>query len=125
MERVPTGIPGMDSLMQGGYLEGSSVLISGGAGCGKTIFGTQFIYNGAAEHKDPGIYITLEEGTTNIWWNMKSFHWNLTKYEQENLIRLYRVGMIEPVEFAKGFKDEIEKIKKMVDEMNAKRLVID
>ena len=121
--RVPTGIPGLDELTQGGFLEGSSILVSGGAGTGKTILGTQFIYNGAKDYGEPGIYITMEEGPTNIWWNMRSFKWNLTKYE--HMIKLYRVGMIEPEEFAKKFEEEIEKIKDMVNEMNAKRLVID
>ena len=74
----------MDSLLQGGFLEGSSVLISGGAGTGKTIFSTQYIYQGAAQFGEPGIYITLEEGTTNIWWNMKSFHWNIAKMQQSS-----------------------------------------
>ena len=82
MARVPTGIPGLDSLIEGGFLEGSSILVAGGAGTGKTILSTQYIYNGAAEYNEPGIYITLEEGATNLWWNMKNFHWNLTKYER-------------------------------------------
>ncbi|MEM0372904.1 MAG: ATPase domain-containing protein [archaeon] len=125
MARVPTGIPGMDDLIQGGFLEGSSNLIAGGAGTGKTIFATQYVYNGAAEYGEPGIFITMEEGATNLWWNMKSFKWNLTKYEQDNLIKVYQVGMIEPSEFARKFTDEIERIKGMVDKMNAKRLVID
>lgn len=125
MARVPTGIPGLDELVQGGFLEGSTILVSGGAGTGKTILATQYIYKGAEQYGEPGIYITMEEGATNLWWNMKSFRWNLTKYEQDNLIKIYRVGMIEPAEFAKRFSDEIERIKGMVDEMNAKRLVVD
>jgi KaiC/GvpD/RAD55 family RecA-like ATPase len=125
MERIQTGIPGVDELVGGGFLEGSSVLVAGGAGTGKTIFATQFIYKGAEQYNDPGIYITLEEGETNIWWNMKNFQWNLTKYQNENLIKLYKVGVIEPEEFATRFSDEIDKIKSMVDEMGAKRLVID
>jgi KaiC/GvpD/RAD55 family RecA-like ATPase len=125
MARVPSGIPGLDPLIEGGFLEGAAVLIAGGAGTGKTILGTQYIYKGAEEYGEPGIYITLEESETNIWWNMKSFRWNLTKYEQDGLIKLYRVGMIEPLDFAKRFNEEIEKIKTMVDQMNAKRLVID
>jgi len=125
MERVPTGIPGMDPLLQGGFLEGSSVLLSGGAGSGKTIFATQFVYNGASQYNEPGIYITLEEGTTNIWWNMKSFRWNIAKMQQDNLIKIYRVGMFNPKDFAMQFDSEIGKIKDMVNEMGAKRLVID
>lgn len=121
--RVPTGIPGLDELINGGFLESSSVLLSGGPGAGKTIFATQYIYNGAKDYGDPGIYITLEEGPTNIWWNMKNFKWNISKYEDK--IKLYRVGMIKPEEFAEMFDHEIKKIKEMVNEMGAKRLVID
>ena len=50
MARVPTGIPGLDELIQGGFLEGATILVSGGAGTGKTIFATQYIYNGAAQY---------------------------------------------------------------------------
>ncbi|RLG20629.1 ATPase [Candidatus Micrarchaeota archaeon] len=122
-DRIASAIPGLDELIQGGFLEGSSILLSGGAGTGKTIFAMQFIYNGAKDYGDPGLYITLEEGPTNVWWNMKSFKWNISKYEK--LIRLYRIGTIEPKDFAKNFNVEVEKIKRMVNEMNVKRLVID
>ncbi len=125
MPRVRTGIPGLDELIEGGFVESSSVLVSGGAGSGKTIFAMQYIYKGAEQYAEPGIYISMEEGATNLWWNMKNFRWNLTKYEQDGMIKLYRVGMIEPSEFAKKFPEEIEKIKNMVSEMGAKRLVID
>jgi len=123
--RVQTGIPGLDDLTEGGFLEGSSILISGGTGTGKTILSTQYIYNGANEYKEPGIYITLEEGATNIWWNMRNFKWDLTKHENEGLIKLYRVGMLKPKTFATKFEDEINTIKDMVNDMNAKRLVLD
>lgn len=125
MARVPSGITGLDELIEGGFLEGANILVSGGFGTGKTIFATQFIYKGAEQYKEPGIYITMEEGATNLWWNMRSFRWNFTKYEQEGLIKVYRVGLIDPQEFGKRFKEETERIKKMVDEMDAKRLVID
>ncbi len=125
MERVATGIPGMDTLLQGGFMEGSSILVAGGAGSGKTIFSTQYIYNGASQYDEPGIYITLEEGTTNIWWNMKSFRWNISKMQQDNLIKIYRVGMFNPKDFAMEFDNEIGKIKDMVHDIGAKRLVID
>ena len=125
MDRTATGVSGVDELLEGGFMPGSTVLISGGIGVGKTIFSTQFIYKGAEQYKEPGIYITLEEGSKNIWWNMKSFHWNITKMQQENLIKIYRFNMFSPKEFALKFDDELEKIKEMVEEMNAKRLVID
>lgn len=125
MTRISTGIPGLDELTNGGFLEGSSVLVAGGSGTGKTIFAMQYLYKGAEQYGDPGIYITLEEGATNIWWLMKSFRWNLTKLEQQGKIKLYKVGMIEPADFARRFPHEIERIKAMVNELGAKRLVVD
>ncbi len=125
MERVPTGIPGLDDLIQGGFLQGSSVLVAGGSGCGKTIFSMQYIYKGAELYNDPGIYITIEEGVQNIWWNMTSFNWDIVKYQQQNLIKIYRMNLVNPETFAKDFDAEIGRIKDMVKEINAKRLVID
>ncbi len=125
MPRVKTGIPGLDELLNGGLLESSTVLVSGGAGTGKTIFSTQFFYKGAEEYDEPGIYISMEEGATNLWWNMKNFRWNVTELEQEDMLEIYRIGMIEPEQFKDRFEEEINKIKNMVDDMGAKRLVID
>ena len=47
MNRVATGIPGFDELVEGGLPEGRAFLVSGGTGTGKTIFATQFLINGA------------------------------------------------------------------------------
>jgi len=125
MDRCMSGIPGMDELLKGGFMPGSTVLISGGAGTGKTIFCTQFLYNGANEYKEPGIYISFEEGTANIWWNMKSFRWDIAKLQKENLMRVYRVGMFDPKKFGTEFDSELNRIKDLVTEIGAKRLVID
>ncbi len=125
MQRIPTGIPGLDQLIQGGLLEGSSTLIAGGAGCGKTIFAMQYIYKGAEKYHDPGVYITIEEGPKNIWWNMTSFKWDIAKYQKNNLIKIYRMNLRNPKTFVEDFDNEIGRIKDMVNEINAKRLVID
>lgn len=125
MPRVKSGIPGLDGLLNGGFLESSTVLISGGAGAGKTILSTQFFYKGAREYDEPGIFISMEEGATNLWWNMKNFRWEVTELEQEDMLQIYRVGRIEPDKFADQFEEEVNKIKDMVDDMGAKRLVID
>lgn len=52
MERTKTAIQGLDELINGGIPKGASVLVSGGTGTGKTIFASQFIYNGASMYKD-------------------------------------------------------------------------
>ncbi|MCK5063410.1 MAG: AAA family ATPase, partial [Candidatus Aenigmarchaeota archaeon] len=65
INRVKTGVPGMDKLMEGGIPEGSVVLLSGGAGCGKTTFSCQFIMEGL-NNGENCLYITLEESPEDI-----------------------------------------------------------
>ena len=65
VERAKTGIPGFDELVGGGIPRGRTVLLAGGSGTGKTIFGTQFLYNGALMGEN-GLYLTLEEKPKNI-----------------------------------------------------------
>ena len=65
MRRVPTGIHGLDEIIEGGFIEGSVILVSGGPGAGKSIFGLQFIYRGAVDG-EPGIYITFEEDEESL-----------------------------------------------------------
>jgi circadian clock protein KaiC len=50
--RVPTGIDGLDPLIEGGFPRGSLVLLAGNPGTGKTIFSMQFLYNGAEDFPD-------------------------------------------------------------------------
>ncbi|MDH5376682.1 MAG: hypothetical protein OEW95_12875, partial [Candidatus Bathyarchaeota archaeon] len=57
-ERVPTGIDGLDTLIEGGFPRGDVILVAGGSGSGKTIFSTQFIYNGATRYGEKGVYAT-------------------------------------------------------------------
>jgi circadian clock protein KaiC len=63
--RLLAGVPGLDDLCGGGLLERSVTLISGSAGIGKSTLGLQFILEGV-KRKEPGLYIALEEGPTQI-----------------------------------------------------------
>src|SRR4029077_8200799 len=63
--RLGSGIPGLDDLLEGGFLKRSVTLVSGSAGVGKSVFGLQFLLEGAAQ-KQPGLYVTLEEGPEQI-----------------------------------------------------------
>ena len=53
MKKVPTGVKGLDGMLGGGLPLGRCVLVCGGPGSGKTIFGIQFLYNGAVKHDNP------------------------------------------------------------------------
>ena len=49
---------------------------------------------------------------------MQSFHWNITKFQQQNLIKIYKMPILEPDKFQSNFEREIKRIKRMVDEYN-------
>ena len=77
--RIPSGIPGLDKLMEGGFVKGSTVLISGATGTGKTIFCTQFLLEGL-KRGEICMFITLEEKSQDIMDDVKRFGWDLQKY---------------------------------------------
>lgn len=65
MERVKTGIKGLDAMLNGGIPNRHHVLICGGPGTGKTMLGLEFLYHGA-KAGEPGLFITLEELPSRI-----------------------------------------------------------
>ena len=123
MIRVKPGIPGMDELLEGGFPEGSSILLAGGPGCGKSIFCLQYLYAGAKQYGEPSVYVTLEEGPHNIWWNMQRFKWELLPLERANLLKIYK---FEPTADMKSdTENQIKRIVEKAKDIGAKRLVID
>jgi KaiC/GvpD/RAD55 family RecA-like ATPase len=88
IKKIETGIPGLDELLQGGFPEGRSVLLTGGAGTGKSIFANQFLYNGITQYGENGILVTLEEPAEVIRENMKTLGWNLKKLEDEHKLAI-------------------------------------
>ncbi|MFH1751416.1 MAG: ATPase domain-containing protein [archaeon] len=125
MERVPIGVKGLDELIQGGVPKGSSVLISGGPGCGKTILATQYIYEGARSFNEPGLFVTVEGNLRNITWNMENFNWDIKTLEENNLMKIYRLHIDPRKDIESQIDQELEIISSMVKELGAKRLVID
>jgi len=123
MNRIKSGVQGLDELIEGGFPESSSILVSGGSGCGKSIFCLEYLYNGAKEYGEPGVYITLEEGPHNLWWNMQRFKWDFLPLERANKLKIFK---FEP-DFSMKEKTE-EQVRRVVEkakELGAKRLVID
>ena len=72
---VKTGIAGLDALLTEGIPRGSSVLVAGGAGSGKTVLGLQMAaYH--ASHGDKCLYMSFEESEENLIHHMEGFGWN-------------------------------------------------
>lgn len=115
--RIKSGIKGLDPLIGGGFEEGSMILVSGGAGTGKTIFGLQFLYQGALDGEG-GLFISFEEEVNDLKRDAKVFGWNFEEFEREGRIVM---KYYPPFEFKK-FVDELRPI---ITQRQIKRLVID
>lgn len=123
MKQVKTGIPGLDELVEGGFPESSSIVVSGGTGCGKSIFCLEYLYAGAKEYGEPSVYVTLEEGPNNLWWNMQRFKWDFMELEKKGLMKIYK---FEPTpEMRENVEEQVARIVEKAKSNNAKRLVID
>jgi len=120
-ERVPTGIAGLDALIEGGFLRGDVVLVAGRTGSGKTIFSTQFIYNGAVQYGEKGVYATFEEDAKTLKRNMLKFGIDLERLEQEGMIKVIDLEGLK----GEGLSANIDYILGALEEINGKRLVID
>ena len=59
--RIPTGNLDLDILLDGGFKENSMILVAGNPGAGKTILSSFFIYDGAVNHNEPGVYACFAE----------------------------------------------------------------
>ncbi|MFW6383423.1 MAG: RAD55 family ATPase [Nanoarchaeota archaeon] len=120
MERVPTGIKGFDNLVEGGLPLGSIVLVSGSPGTGKTIFGLEYIYRGANDFGEKGMFISFEQDPKDIREQAKQLGFeNIEKLEQE-----------EKIVFASLTAHMVDKhtandILTEIKERKAKRIVVD
>src|ERR671939_462452 len=77
LAKAPTGIKGLDEITDGGLPRGRPTLVCGGAGCGKTLFGIQFLVRGILDHDEPGVYVSFEETPEEITQNVASLGWDL------------------------------------------------
>jgi len=66
MERVKTGISGLDRLLGGGIVPGSNFIVKGTPGTGKTTLAMQYLVNGARKYNEPGIYLSTSQEIGNI-----------------------------------------------------------
>lgn len=117
VKRVPSGIPGLDSLIEGGLIQGSTYLLTGGTGTGKTIFGTQFLWHGL-QKGETGVYITLEEDPVDIKDDVSHFGWDFEKFEKKGLCRIIYHDPAQVNNLGSLITTELSTLK-------ARRLVID
>lgn len=136
-ERVLTGIPGLEEMLNGGFPRGRVILLVGGPGTGKTIFSSQFIFSGIEQQNENGIYVSLDESQHHYLKEMSAFGWNLEKFEKEKkwiFIDASPIGDKDPKSKTErltiGRKDFslsnlLERILSSFKEIGAKRIAID
>jgi KaiC/GvpD/RAD55 family RecA-like ATPase len=88
VKRCPTGIEGLDELIEGGIPQGRTVLLAGGCGTGKSILGTQFLYNGIVKYGEPGIFVTLEQHPSRIREDMMLMGFDLKELEDRGSLQI-------------------------------------
>jgi KaiC/GvpD/RAD55 family RecA-like ATPase len=135
LQRIPSGIPGFDQIVGGGLIRDRVYLLAGPAGAGKTIFATQFLYNGISKYNENGIYVVLEETPQQLRENMyNSFGWNIQTYEDNgNIVVLdaisSRLGLSSAERFVVPRPFTLEsllyEIQNAIQTTNARRVVID
>ncbi|MDI6806437.1 MAG: ATPase domain-containing protein [Candidatus Aenigmarchaeota archaeon] len=117
-ERVETGIAGLDKMLNGGFPKGSTILISGGPGTGKSLLSLQFLINGAMQFGENGVYISFEEYPERIIKNVSFFGWPIQELMEKKKLEIIRSELYEFDKFKILISNHVEGI-------GAQRLVID
>lgn len=142
MDRAKTGIEKLDSILNGGLPTRGVYVVAGDCGTGKSIMSMEYIYRGAKQFNEPGVYVSLEENREELLLNTQAFGWDLDSLEKKGLVRIipYIHSLAADVEvgFEKGTTDETmgkaeffsvnslyEMIREAVAEIKAKRVVVD
>ena len=123
-----TGIEGFDDLTLGGLPTGRPTLVCGSAGCGKTLFASTFLFNGARLHDEPGVFVTFEERPIDIVANVESLGFDLQTLIDQSQIHIEHIA-IDPSEVAEIGDYDLEalflRLEFAVDQIGAKRIVLD
>lgn len=123
-----TGIEGFDDLTLGGLPTGRPSLVCGSAGCGKTLFASTFLFNGARLHDEPGVFVTFEERPVDIIANVESLGFDLQGLIDQSKILIEHIA-IDPSEVAEIGDYDLEalflRLEYAVDQIGAKRIVLD
>lgn len=117
--RILTGNPQIDEMVSGGFFQGSTSLITGASGTGKTIMGLTFIVEGL-KNGENCLFTGFEESAEQLIQNAESFGWNLREYIEKGLLVLRCVYPHE-----KSVEEHLADIKEIVESKQIKRCVVD
>jgi circadian clock protein KaiC len=128
LEKVPTGIQGLDEITCGGLPRGRTTLVCGGPGCGKTLLALEFLVHGARQFGEPGVFIAFEETAGELATNGASLGFDLAALEADGKLAIDYVR-IERSEIEESGEYDLEglfiRIGFAIDSIGARRVAID
>jgi circadian clock protein KaiC len=127
IDKCPTGITGFDQITEGGLPKNRTTLLSGSAGSGKTLWGLDFLINGATDYNEPGIFMSFEETEDELYKDVASLNLDLRGLVSQNKIRLEYVLLerrdIQESDF--NLEGLLIRLEHAIDSIGAKRVVLD
>jgi len=128
LPKSPTGINGLDEITGGGLPAGRPTLVCGSAGCGKTLFGLEFLVRGALNYGEPGVFIAFEEKAEELAMNVASLGFDLAEMQAKKLLKVDHVH-IDRSEIEETGEYDLEglfiRLNYAIDTIGAKRVVLD
>jgi circadian clock protein KaiC len=128
LPKSPTGIQGFDEITAGGLPKGRPTLVCGGAGCGKTLFGIEFLVRGVTQYNEHGVFMSFEETNEELTINVASLGFDLEDLVKNKKIVLDHVH-IERSEIEETGEYDLEglfiRLGHAIDTIGAKRVVLD
>jgi circadian clock protein KaiC len=127
LAKCPTGIAGLDEITNGGIPRGRPTLICGSAGCGKTLFGIEFLVNGA-NAGEPGVFVAFEERPEELAQNVTSLGFDLQKLQKQKKLFVEYIH-VDRSEIDETGEYDLEglffRLGDAIDTVGAKRIVLD
>jgi circadian clock protein KaiC len=117
-ERITTGVPGLDAMLAGGLWRGSTTLVGGPVGSGKTTLGLQYVLEGV-RLGEPSLYVNFQENPAQIARTLRGFRLDLDDLRDRGLHLLY----VSPVELQ--IDSIIVEIFRLIRDRDIQRVVVD
>ena len=128
LKKVPSGIGGFDEITRGGLPAGRPTLVCGGAGCGKSLFATEFLVRGAMQFHEPGVLMTFEETADDIKKNVSSLGFDIADLVARKKLVIDHVR-VERSEIEENGEYDLEglfiRLDHAIKTIGAKRVVLD
>lgn len=128
LQKTLTGIQGFDEITEGGLPTGRPTLVCGDAGCGKTLFAMEFLFRGATQFNEPGVFMSFEETGEELMVNVASLGFDLQDLTERKLISLEHVHL-DRSEIEETGEYDLEglfiRLNLAINTIGAKRVVLD